>query len=369
MKAILASISALTDLSFKQVTGQQDASALIRFAKSDKPFEAYSFYPSETDNGGDAWFNHSGGLYDAPRIGDEAYATFMHETGHTLGLKHSFENAGFGRVPAEHDSLEYTVMSYSSYVGANDWLSGPHDFPQTFMMDDIAALQFMYGADFTTNAENSTYQWDQQTGALTISGGGSKTSFDAPETDTIFMTIWDGGGRDTYDFSDWTTALSIDLRPGQWISEPEAGPQSHTANLNREVPDFMAVGMIANALTYQGDPRSLIENANGGHANDTLVANQATNVLTGGGGDDTFEWATLADLQNGGGVPDRIADFSQRDVIDLRALGLELDDINVSADGHQLSGNLDGIGPADFTITVIGYDLNADAMREWLQLV
>src|SRR3954471_22693041 len=147
VKAILASISALTGLSFEQVTGQQDASALIRFAESDKPFEAYSFYPSETDNGGDAWFNHSRGLYDAPKIGDEAYATFMHEIGHTLALKHSFENAGFGRVPAEHDSLEYTVMSYSSYVGANDWLSGPQDFPQTFMMDDIAALQFMYGAD------------------------------------------------------------------------------------------------------------------------------------------------------------------------------------------------------------------------------
>ena len=37
----------------------------------------------------------------------------------------------------------------------------------------------------------------------------------APGGNTIFMTIWDGGGNDTYDFSNYTTNLSVNLQPGE----------------------------------------------------------------------------------------------------------------------------------------------------------
>ena len=101
--------------------------------------------------------------------GSYTYTVLMHELGHSLGLKHSFEKSGFGAVP--RDSLEYTVMSYSSYEGATSWYAPDGDFPQTLMMYDIAALQHMYGANYGTNAGNTTYQWNPLTGALTTFAG------------------------------------------------------------------------------------------------------------------------------------------------------------------------------------------------------
>ena len=49
-------------------------------------------------------------------VGTYRYADFLHELGHSLGLDHSFQGGKFGATP--HDSLEYSVMSYSSYEGA-----------------------------------------------------------------------------------------------------------------------------------------------------------------------------------------------------------------------------------------------------------
>ena len=43
----------------------------------------------------------------------------------------------------------------------------------------------------------------------------------APNTDNIFMTVWDGGGSDTYDFGDFTGGLTIDLRAGHWIASDD----------------------------------------------------------------------------------------------------------------------------------------------------
>src|SRR5690242_7565305 len=133
--------------------------------------DAYASYPSEKPDGGDAWFTNSG-YYDDTLIGTEAYAGILHETGHTLGLKHSFENSGVGPVPAAHDSLEYTLMSYSSYAGAKTWYGTDGDYPQTLMMDDIAALQYMYGTNFSTHFGATKYTSSAVNGSLTASDDG-----------------------------------------------------------------------------------------------------------------------------------------------------------------------------------------------------
>src|SRR5688572_27470377 len=121
-----------------------------------------------------------------------------------------------GAEPLDHDSLEYTVMSYRSYVGGptTGYTVGSTSYPQTLMMLDIAALQKMYGANFNTNAGDSVYKWSMTTGEMSINGGG----MGAPAGNKIFMTIWDGGGHDTYDFSNYTTALSVNLQPGGWTN-------------------------------------------------------------------------------------------------------------------------------------------------------
>ena len=38
----------------------------------------------------------------------------------------------------------------------------------------------------------------------------------APGANRVFMTVWDGGGTDTYDFSSYATGVTADLRPGAW---------------------------------------------------------------------------------------------------------------------------------------------------------
>ena len=83
--------------------------------------------------------------------------------------------------------------------------------PQSFMMLDIAALQHIYGADFTANAGNTVYRWcpprggPWSTATLAIEPGGNR----------IFATIWDGGGTDTYDLSAYAHRPPRRPRPGR----------------------------------------------------------------------------------------------------------------------------------------------------------
>jgi hypothetical protein len=102
------------------------------------------------------------------------------------------------------------------------------------------------------------------------------------------MTIWDGGGSDTYDLSNYTNAVTIDLRPGEWTTTSTV----QLANLGN---GHFARGNIANALLYNGDTRSLIENAIGGSSGDVIYGNTASNSLNGLGGSDTI---VLAGVQS-----------------------------------------------------------------------
>ncbi|MCB4771640.1 hypothetical protein LGR54_23800, partial [Ancylobacter sp. Lp-2] len=51
--------------------------------------------------------------------GNAAYLTYLQIVGRTLGLKFASEGGGVANVavPADKDSLEYTVMSQRSYPG------------------------------------------------------------------------------------------------------------------------------------------------------------------------------------------------------------------------------------------------------------
>ena len=86
------------------------------------------------------------------------------------------------------------------------------------MIFDIEALQKEYGANFATNNSNTVYKWDANTGEEFINGIGQG----APGANKIFLTVWDGGGTDTYDFSNYATNLTIDLNPGGWTTTSAA---------------------------------------------------------------------------------------------------------------------------------------------------
>jgi serralysin len=205
-------------------------------------------------------------------------------------------------------------MTYRSYPGQDladggGYTNETFGYPQTLMMLDIAALQKIYGAaNYAFNSTDSVYTWSSITGETFINGVGQGGA----GANRVFQTVWDGGGNDTYDLSNHGSAVTIDLRPGEWTTTSAV----QLANLGS---GNFARGNIANALLYYGDTSSLIENGIGGSAGDTLIANQAVNRLTGNGGGDTFRWMAASDSKIG--AADTIADFqSGADHIDLSSL-------------------------------------------------
>ncbi|MGL4490156.1 MAG: M10 family metallopeptidase C-terminal domain-containing protein [Rhizobiaceae bacterium] len=256
---------------------------------------------------GDSWYNTTG--YDNPLKGSFQYAAgIMHETGHNLGLKHGHATQGghgltFPTLPASHDSYEFSVMTYREFPGANpDDGDTATDHPTTFMMNDIQALQHLYGANYNYNSGDTTYRWNPETGEYSINGVGTG----APNRNFILMTVWDGGGNDTYDFSNYTTNLDVDLAPGGWTTVD----QNQLANLGSGGlggANYIARGNIANALQDVNNPAetlSLIENAWGGSGNDRMTGNQVNNVLKGGGGADNLQGYEGSDKLYGGSGDD-----------------------------------------------------------------
>ena len=94
-----------------------------------------------------------------------------------------------------------------------------------------------------------------------------------PGANRIFQTIWDGNGIDTYNLSNY-------------IHQPRHRPQRRRPlHLSSAQRAFLgggpnggyARGNVFNALQYNGDARSLIENAIGGTA---MIRSPATRRTT-----------------------------------------------------------------------------------------
>jgi serralysin len=296
-----------------QFAGSDGADIMVAQSPAANP-TSYAYYPASVPAGGDVWFGTRYN-YSLASLGNYYFTTALHELGHAFGLKHSQETGGVANVavPTAHDDSEFTVMSYRSYVGGplSGYTNEAYGYPQTYMANDILALQTLYGANYATHSENTVYSWSATTGqefvngvAQPAPGGGAGGS-----ANRVFETVWDGNGIDTYDLSNYTTGVSINLNPG--ASSITSAAQ--TAYLG---DGHYAQGNIYNAYLFNNDARSYIDNAIGGSGDDTLIGNAISNTLTGGSGNDTLDGGVgAADTLIGGLGNDTYVIHNASDVV------------------------------------------------------
>jgi hypothetical protein len=237
----------------------------------------WSYYPdSNWASAGDVWINPHLANASAWADGSYNYYSLIHETGHGLGLKHPGNYSGTDDavpcLPAGLDFRNYTVMSYYDWqTWYLDTSQNPNTYigvvPETPMVYDIAAIQYLYGANNSYRSGDTTYTFDPAV--------------------PFYKSIWDAGGTDTIDISNFSTDCTINLTPGSYSSihyhNTGTGSSLYDGSNNLGI----AFGVI-------------IEIARGGSGNDAITGNTASNLLYGGGGDDTIIGASGNDRLEGG---------------------------------------------------------------------
>ncbi|WP_099866401.1 DUF4214 domain-containing protein [Pararhizobium haloflavum] len=358
MAAARDAFAAWDDLIAIDIVEAAGATADLRLANSSVPATAWAYLPGTSDVAGDIWFGRAKGYYDTPDAGNYAYMTMLHEIGHALGLTHPHDAAtgsnfsaddgsagivcpccagavhrapgeggsqaifglfdgsddgastgpgttgsrldaayfGTDAMPGAADAMAATLMSYASFVGDSGGYKNEYfGYAQTPMLRDIAAVQYIYGADYSTRAGDTVYRFDPFTGEMFIDGRGAG----APADNRVFETLWDGGGRDTIDLAAYGTGLVLDLGPGSWS---DFGTQTAGLGRGHEAP-----GNLALAYLSRGDARGLVENAIGGSGHDVITGNRGDNVLVGGAGDDRLEAVAGTNILAGDGVGNAFA--------------------------------------------------------------
>lgn len=280
--------SEVSGLNFVEVS-DAGAGGTIQFGTAHmRAGSAHAYSPSSNPIGGDVWLNNSHSSNYTQTNGSFGFATLIHEIGHALGLKHPGNyNAGGGGSPGPYlhpslDNLQYTVMSYNNHPGsfAN---------PQTPMLYDIAAIQYLYGANTSTRTGNNTYAWHS--------------------SQAFMQTIWDAGGNDTISAANQFLSTTINLNPGGFSS---IGPYSNGSGSRATNNLAIAFGVT-------------IENAIGSSSNDTIYGNGATNILQGGNGSDYLAGGGGHDTLIGGAGSDLLVGYGSGTEYDVLAGGSGID--------------------------------------------
>jgi serralysin len=241
-------------------------------------------------NDGDVWINGSLSYDKAPTIGNYGGQVLIHEIGHALGLTHpGTYDASDSTSPTYassaayfEDSRQYTVMSY--FDESNTGAQYGSSYSAVPLLDDISAIQALYGKNNSAFAGDTVYGFNSNSGREWFSAASS--------TSKLIFAVWDAGGHDTFDFSGYSQTAHIDLRAG----------------------DFSSVGGLTDnvAIAYG----ATIENAIGGSGGDEIIGNAVANTLDGNAGADTMSGEAGNDTLHGDAGNDVLDGGSGSDWVD-----------------------------------------------------
>ncbi|WP_305857624.1 DUF4214 domain-containing protein [Balneatrix alpica] len=295
----------VANLNFVEVDEAQNNLGTMRFFFTKgaiKNYWGHAYYPGKNESAGDIWVNYS--IQDRNNFdaGTYNYLALNHEIGHALGLEHPFENQ---RLPSYEDNYLYTLMSYNypqkvwfydSFLAIfGSWEKIIPTGPSIY---DIAAIQELYGANFNYNSGNNEYKYSNE--------------------QPFYRTIWDGGGIDTINLSNFSTNCRIDLRPGSFSD----------LYIKQDTPfwgssyskDTLYTGEKALAIAYN----CWIENLISGSGDDTVFDNISSNNIKTDKGNDTIHISSGNDNVDGGIGFDTVILNSLRSSSEIKSLNNSL---------------------------------------------
>lgn len=236
LRGALSHIESFLNVSFREVNGAADPDLNLGKVAMSGGTVGLGGYTYSSRGGSLISYDNFAVFANTENLASDNLWLILHELGHALGLKHSFDSDGTnGPLDPAYDTRKYTLMSYTDNPESGE-------DPGSFGLFDILALQQRWGVNTSTNTGDTRYS-GPRVGGVDV--------------------IWDGGGTDHLDASGYGTDVRLDLTAGSYS---QFGGHQDLA--------------IAFGVT--------VENASGGAGDDVLTGNEADNILSGGAGDDSL---------------------------------------------------------------------------------
>jgi serralysin len=309
-----------------------------------------------------------------------AFQTYVHEFGHILGLNHLGPYNGSADWGQDNyfsnDSWQVSVMSYFSQTD-NPNTSASFGYAMGPMMADILAIQDLYGAPGASGvtAGNTVYGLNSNLGnylddLFTALATGTTSSIIAGNN--IAITLYDQGGTDLIDLSFATASQTVSLNMNGGTFSDFATRQDALAiavgtvieNARGGAAGDTVLGNAANNHIEGNGGNDILDGAagndllDGGTGNDTLIGGIGDDKLTGGSGRDSLSGGTGADLLIGGGQNDTLAGGDGGDVFIFSTTSGEITDYayaDTAVDDTSFGGDVIALENAtDYSITTSG---------------